>query len=75
MLFRSEQGGNHKDRFVVLVRDYNDGDTDIAGVAIAGSFNLPLAPGEGHRIITIVRRTYRRYCSAYSGTSTPTWSV
>jgi hypothetical protein len=37
-----KQGGNHKDRFVVLVRDYNDGDADIAGVAITGSFKLPL---------------------------------
>ena len=35
-------GGNHKDRFVVLVRDYNDGDAEILGVAITGSFNLPL---------------------------------
>jgi hypothetical protein len=24
-----KQGGNHKDRFVVLVRDYNDTDTQI----------------------------------------------
>ncbi len=37
-----KQGGNHKDRFVVLIRDYNDGDTYIAGVAITGSFYLPL---------------------------------
>src|SRR5438876_66939 len=37
-----KQGGNHKDRFVVLVRDYNDGDAEILGVAIIGSFNLPL---------------------------------
>src|SRR5262249_41948512 len=37
-----KQGGNHKDRFIVLVRDYNDGDPDILGVAITGSFNLPL---------------------------------
>jgi hypothetical protein len=37
-----KQGGNPKDRFVVLVRDYNDGDAEILGVAITGSFNLPL---------------------------------
>jgi hypothetical protein len=37
-----KQGGNPKDRFVVLVRDYNDGDAQILGVAITGSFSLPL---------------------------------
>jgi hypothetical protein len=37
-----KQGGNHKDRFVVLVNDYKDGDAEIFGVAITGSFNLPL---------------------------------
>jgi len=37
-----KQGGNLKDRFVVLVKDYKDGDAEILGVAITGSFNLPL---------------------------------
>jgi len=37
-----KQGGNNKDRFVVLVRDYNDGDAEIYGVAITSSFRFPL---------------------------------
>jgi hypothetical protein len=48
-----KQGGNHKDRFVVLVRDYNDGDAEISGVAITGSFNFPLAS-------TSVKMPYRK---------------
>lgn len=48
-----KQGSNHKDRFVVLVRDYNDGDADILGVAITGSFNLPLPS-------TSVKMTHRK---------------
>ena len=30
-----KQGGNHKDRFVVLIRDYNDGDTHIVAVTVS----------------------------------------
>ena len=37
-----KQGRNPKDRFVVLVRDYNDGDADLLGVAVTGTFDLPL---------------------------------
>ena len=68
-----KQGGNHKDRFVVLVRDYNEGDTHIAGVAITGSFNLPLPN-------TSVKMTWRKDGRCRTGLNKScvadcTWSV
>src|SRR5258708_29672495 len=68
-----KQGGNHKDRFVVLIRDYNDGDADIAGVAITGSFNLPLPS-------TSVKMTSRKDGRCRTGLNKPcvadcTWRV
>jgi hypothetical protein len=68
-----KQGGNHKDRFVVLVRDYNDGDIHIAGVAITGSFNLPLPN-------TSVKMTSRKDGRCRTGLNKPcvadcTWKV
>jgi len=68
-----KQGGNHKDRFVVLVRDYNDGESEIVGVAITGSFNLPLPN-------TSVKMTSRKDGKCRTGLNKPciadcTWRV
>lgn len=37
-----KNGVNHKDRFMVLVRDFNDTDLLAYGVAVTGTFALPL---------------------------------
>jgi hypothetical protein len=44
---------NPKDRFVVLVRDLDDTDSHVYGVAVTGTFTLPLPP-------TSVRLPYHR---------------
>jgi len=37
-----KNGVNHKDRFMVLVRDFEDTDAIAYGVAVTGTFNHPL---------------------------------
>ena len=39
-----KNGVNPKDRFVVLVRDFDDADALAYGVAVTGTFNYPLPP-------------------------------
>jgi hypothetical protein len=68
-----KQGGNHKDRFVVLVKDYDDADTDILGVAITGTFSLPLPS-------TSVKLPWRKDGNCKTGLDKPsiadcTWRV
>jgi len=36
-----QNGVNPKDRFVVLVRDFDDGDVNLYGVAVTGTFTRP----------------------------------
>ena len=48
-----KNGVNPKDRFVVLIRDFDDADTLAYGVAVTGTFNLPLPA-------TSVRLPYQR---------------
>jgi hypothetical protein len=44
---------NHKNRFVVLIQDFDDTDTFIYGVAVTGTFSFPLPA-------TSVRLPYHR---------------
>ncbi len=48
-----KNGVNPKDRFVVLVRDFDDADPLVYGVAVTGTFAFPLPP-------TSVRLPYHR---------------
>lgn len=55
-----KNGVNPKDRFVVLVRDFDDTDALAYGVAVTGTFNLPLPA-------TSVRLPYHRQGRSRTG--------
>lgn len=48
-----KNGVNPKDRFIVLIRDYDEADPLVYGVAVTGTFDFPLPP-------TSVRLPYHR---------------
>jgi mRNA-degrading endonuclease toxin of MazEF toxin-antitoxin module len=66
-------GGNHKDRPVILINDLDTADTVFHGVGVTGTFKLPLPP-------TSINLPYQRQGKCKTGLTKPciamcTWIV